>query len=112
MSITGTITNTTKALPEWSLSTLKSGNDAILKATKKMVGAIEPATHLIPKAPLADRLQDLPQPSEFISQWFNYMDKVVAEQKRFGLDLADTVSASAPTKPTAVRRKPAAAKAA
>jgi hypothetical protein len=111
MTITETITNTTKALPEWSLSTLKTGNDAILAATKRVVEAFEPAANLIPKTPLADRLPEMPEPTALLTVWFNYMEKVVAEQKRFGLDLAGTVNSPAPAAPApAPARKTPAAK--
>jgi hypothetical protein len=115
MTITETITNTTKALPEWSLNTLKTSNDAILSATKRVVEALEPAVNLIPKTPLADRLPEMPEPTQVLGVWFDYMEKVVAEQKRFGLDLASTVNAApvppvAPVAPTPAATRKAATK--
>jgi len=110
MGITDTITETVNNIPEWSLSTLKSSNDAVLAATKKVIDAFEPVTRLIPAAPLADRLPELPQPSEVLSQWFSFVEKLIAEQKRFGLDLAGAMTTQPPA--AAPARKTTAAKAA
>ncbi len=112
MSITDTITETVNNIPEWTLSTLKSGNDAFLAATKKMVEAVEPMTSKIPSTPLTERLSSLPQPGEVLSQWFSYVEKVIAEQKRFGLHLASTVTPPTPTEEPAPARKTTAPKAA
>ncbi len=111
MSITDTITETMTSIPEWSLSTLKSSNDAVLSATKKLVDVMAPVTSRIPASPLADRLPSLPQPTELLSQWFGYAEKFVAEQKRFGLDLAGAV-VPAPVVEPAPTRKSTASKAA
>ncbi len=112
MSITDTITETVNSIPEWTLTTLKSTNDAVLSATKKMVEAIEPMTSKIPSTPLTERLSSLPQPGDVLSQWFSYMEKVIAEQKRFGVHLASTMAPAAPTAEPAPTRKSTAAKAA
>jgi hypothetical protein len=104
MSITDSITETVNSFPEWTLTTLKSGNDAVLAATKKMVEAIEPMTNKIPSTPLTERLSSLPQPGDVLSQWFSYVEKVIAEQKRFGLHLAGTVAATQPAAPAPARK--------
>jgi len=111
MTITETITETVNSIPEWSLNTLKSGNDAVLAATKKVVEAMEPMTHRIPSSPLAERLPSLPQPSEVLSQWFSYVEKLIAEQKRFGLDLAGAMASATPASAAPAPRKSAAHKA-
>ena len=111
MTITETITETVNSIPEWSLNTLKSGNDAVLAATKKVVEAMEPMTHRFPSTPLAERMPSLPQPTEVLSQWFSYVEKLIAEQKRFGLDLAGAVAAATPAPAAPTTRKSTAHKA-
>ena len=84
----------------------------MLNELSQVVDAIEPMTNRLPSAPLADRLPSLPQPGEVLSQWFSYAEKLMAEQKRFGLDLAGTVAAATPAPAPAPARKSTAHKAA
>jgi hypothetical protein len=108
MSVTDTLATTANTLQEWSLTALKSSDEAIVEAAKTVAGALEPVSRQIAgKTPFAGRL---PQPTDVVGRWFSFLENVLAEQKRFGLDLVATLPsapASAPQPVASVKTRPA-----
>lgn len=93
MSVTETLANTAETIQAWSLSAHKTSDEAIVDATKAVAGAFEPVVSRARTAPLAAYL---PEPSAVVGRWFDFVENVVAEQKRFTLDLTGALAPSAP----------------
>ncbi|HWG72874.1 MAG TPA: hypothetical protein VG184_02335 [Acidimicrobiales bacterium] len=105
MSVTDTLTSTAQTIQAWSLSALKTSDEAIVDATKAVAGAFEPVVSRARTAPLAAYL---PEPAAVVGRWFDFVETVVAEQKRFTLDLTGALAAAAPaaSAPKASATKP------
>ena len=111
-TVTDTVTDTIKNLEAWSLDAIKSSEGKVLSATKNVTDSLEPLTDRVPTAAILDVL---PEPKKVVTNWFDYLEKVLAQQKHFSVELASTLvrthtPASRPAaKPRATRRKAAAA---
>jgi hypothetical protein len=89
VSVTDTIVNTAEAVQEWSLSALKTSDEALIEASKSLAGAIRPA---------AERLStQLPPVRPVVENWFDFAEKVLAEQKRLSVKLLGTFEATGST---------------
>ena len=97
-TVAETVTDTVKSFEDWSLDTMKGSESAILSATKTVAGSLEPLTDRIRTAAVVD---GMPEPKKVVSDWFNYLEKVLAQQKRFSVELTSTV---APTHTVSRRR--------
>lgn len=105
MSVTDTLASTADTLQEWSLTALKTGDEAILEAAKTVISALEPVSRQVAaKTPFAG---SLPAPGALVGRWFGFLEDILAEQKRFGFDLVSTLPATSETSapaPAAARK--------
>lgn len=96
-TITDTITSTAQAVQEWSLSALRTSDEALADAARNVAGTF---------SPVAERLgSQVPPVRPLVENWFGFAEKVLAEQKRFGMDLLDSFGRPAPVRSTGTRRQ-------
>jgi hypothetical protein len=109
-TVADTVTDSIKSLEDWSLDAMKSSEGAVLSATKSVAGSLEPLTDRITTAAAVD---GLPAPKKVVTDWFNYLEKVLAQQKRFSVELTSTLVPAhtggrrSSTKSASTRRKAA-----
>lgn len=101
MTIADTLTDATKTVQDWSLSALKSSDEVVVDAAKKISGALEPVASRVRTSPVVEQL---PRPQEVVERLFGYAEKLLAEEKRFSLDLANTLRPQDRPQPKSTRR--------
>jgi hypothetical protein len=87
-TVADSVTDTIKNLEDWSLDAIKSSEGAVLSATKTVAETLEPVTDRLPTAAVVD---GLPEPKKVVTNWFDYLGKVLAQQKRFSVELTSTL---------------------
>ena len=101
--VSTTVTDTVKSVQDsvknvqnWSLEAIKATDDAVVDAAKTIRQRLEPVTERVPSAPA-----NLPEPKEVIDSWFTFAESLLAQQKKFSLELASTVTGQPVRKPAA-----------
>lgn len=87
MTFKDTVASTAQSIGDRSLSALKSSDDAVVHAARRLAGAVRPVTGRVRTSPVLERL---PEGRKVVERVFSYAEKLLAEQKRFSLDLAGT----------------------
>jgi hypothetical protein len=82
VSVTDTIVSTAQSVQEWSLAALKTGDEALIEASKSIATALSPATERL--------TNQLPPVRPVLDSWFGFAEKLLAEQKRVSVDLLET----------------------
>jgi hypothetical protein len=72
-----------------ALNVVKQAQDAALGAVSTVTGLVGPIVERIPALPIADRV---PAPTQLIKNAYGFADKLLDTQKKYALELADTLS--------------------
>jgi hypothetical protein len=83
------VTNLVEKAQDRALTVVKQAQDAALGAVSTVTGLVSPLVERIPSLPLADRV---PAPTQFIKNAYGFADKLLDTQKKYALELADTLS--------------------
>lgn len=95
MSVVDTVNTTAQTVQDWYLSALKTGDEALGEAARSLAHALSPLTSRV--------VAPLPEVRPVVDNWFSFAEKVLAEQKRFSLDLVSDLEGFAPAAPHAGR---------
>lgn len=83
------MTNLVEKAQDRALTVVKQAQDAALGAVSTVTGLVSPIVERIPSLPLADRV---PAPAQLIRNAYGFADKLLDTQKKYALELADTLS--------------------
>ena len=94
-------------MQEQVLGIVRKSQEMTIDAIKQVVETVNAAAHKLPTVPFADKLPSvhrlpgasaLPTPETVVSATFDFLDRLVAEQRKFAGEL---VKATSPLRPAA-----------
>jgi hypothetical protein len=97
----------TRDVQEQVLGIVRKGQEVTLDAIKQVVGTVNGAAEKLPAMPFADKLppmpkmpgvRALPTPEAVVSSTFDFLDRLLAGQRKFAGEL---LKATAPMRPAA-----------
>lgn len=96
-----TATEFSKVTQEQVLDGIKQGQKAVVDAVgawAKSIEGIVPATPSIPVLPLAE---GIPTPAQIVTETFAFVEKLIASQREFALQVLAAAAPAAPVKDAA-----------
>jgi hypothetical protein len=107
----------TEDVQEQVLGIVRKSQEMTLDAIKQVVETVNTAAEKLPAMPLADKLPSLhqlpgmaalPKPETVVSSTFDFLDRLLADQRKFAGELVKATATLRPTAPAAGESAPAA----